>query len=201
MSYAALLEELDELQKAMPTPDLPDEEEDEDEDDKKQHDEPDADNDGGLIDDDEDNEPMTKSFRFELDSGESIEAIDATELIKSLHADIYRLRSNQAQDESAVEQGIAGLLKVVKSQGQLLKSLQAQVAKLGNSGNGRKSVLFADNEMLKAQAPELTSEQLMLKAQTAYDAGRITGKELSTLDVLMRYGETPDADLVRRILV
>lgn len=190
MSYEALLDELETLQKALPGPGPMDDDEDEDEEDEG-HAEPDA-----------DNRPLAKSFRFELDDGSAVEAVDATDLLKSLHDDLAGLRASRTSEAQAVETGFKGLLTLVKGQGALLKSLQAQVAKLADSGRGRKSLTGGEADLAKAQAatPELTGPLLLAKAHTAFEAQRISGKELSTLDVLLRHGETPDADLVRRIL-
>ena len=202
MSYEALLDELETLQKALPGPGpADDDDEDEDEEDEG-HAEPDADNRGGPSDGDADNRPLAKSFRFELDDGSAVEAVDATDLLKSLHDDLAGLRASRTSEAQAVETGLKGLLTLVKGQGALLKSLQAQVAKLADSGRGRKSLTGGEADLAKAQAatPELTGPLLMAKAHTAFEAQRISGKELSTLDVLLRHGETPDADLVRRIL-
>lgn len=203
MSYEALLDELETLQKALPGPG-PDEDDEDDEEDEG-HAEPDGDEDqSGPGDGDGDEKPMTKSFRFELDDGSEVEAVDATDLLKSLHDDLAGLRASRDSETQAVETGLRGLLTLVKGQGALLKSLQAQVAKLADSGRGRKSVTGGEAELAKAQAqaaaPELTGPLLLAKAHTAFEARRISGKELSTLDVLLRHGETPDADLVRRIL-
>lgn len=201
MSYEALLDELETLQKALPGPGPMDDDEDEDEEDEG-HAEPDADNRGGPSDGDADNRPLAKSFRFELDDGSAVEAVDATDLLKSLHDDLAGLRASRTSEAQAVETGLKGLLTLVKGQGALLKSLQAQVAKLADSGRGRKSLTGGEADLAKAQAatPELTGPLLLAKAHTAFEAQRISGKELSTLDVLLRHGETPDADLVRRIL-
>ena len=201
MSYEALLDELETLQKALPGPGPMDDDEDEDEEDEG-HAEPDADNRGGPSDGDADNRPLAKSFRFELDDGSAVEAVDATDLLKSLHDDLAGLRASRTSEAQAVETGLKGLLTLVKGQGSLLKSLQAQVAKLADSGRGRKSLTGGEADLAKAQAatPELTGPLLLAKAHTAFEAQRISGKELSTLDVLLRHGETPDADLVRRIL-
>jgi hypothetical protein len=201
MSYEALLDELETLQKALPGPGPMDDDEDEDEEDEG-HAEPDADNRGGPSDGDADNRPLAKSFRFELDDGSAVEAVDATDLLKSLHDDLAGLRASRTSEAQAVETGFKGLLTLVKGQGALLKSLQAQVAKLADSGRGRKSLTGGEADLAKAQAatPELTGPLLLAKAHTAFEAQRISGKELSTLDVLLRHGETPDADLVRRIL-
>lgn len=204
MSYEALLDELETLQKALPGPGPMDDDEDEDEaeDEEEGYAEPDADNRGGPSDGDADNRPLAKSFRFELDDGSAVEAVDATDLLKSLHDDLAGLRASRTSEAQAVETGLKGLLTLVKGQGALLKSLQAQVAKLADSGRGRKSLTGGEADLAKAQAatPELPGPLLLAKAHTAFEAKRISGKELSTLDVLLRHGETPDADLVRRIL-
>lgn len=209
MSYEALLEELETLQKSMDQGDSDDEKiaaaaaaGDDDEDDE--HDEPDGDEGmGGEGDGDGDEGPMAKSFSFQLDTGEVVEAIDGTELVKSLQNEVALLRSERETAASQSEKVFQAVLGQLKSQGQLIKSLSAQVEKLSSEGRGRKSIAAPNAAMAKsmgADAGGLTPDRLLAKANAAFDAGRISGKELTVIDVSLRHGAALDDGLMARVL-
>lgn len=209
MSYEALLEELETLQKSMDQGDSDDEKiaaaaaaGDEDEDDE--HDEPDGDEGmGGEGDGDGDEGPMAKSFSFQLDTGEVVEAVDGTELVKSLQNEVALLKSERETAASQSEKVFQAVLGQLKSQGQLIKSLSAQVEKLSSEGRGRKSIAAPNAAMAKsmgADAGGLTPDRLLAKANAAFDAGRISGKELTVIDVSLRHGAALDDGLMARVL-
>lgn len=209
MSYEALLEELETLQKSMDQGDSDDEKiaaaaaaGDDDEDDE--HDEPDGDEGmGGEGDGDGDEGPMAKSFSFQLDTGEVVEAIDGTELVKSLQNEVALLKSERETAASQSEKVFQAVLGQLKSQGQLIKSLSAQVEKLSSEGRGRKSIAAPNAAMAKsmgADAGGLTPDRLLAKANAAFDAGRISGKELTVIDVSLRHGAALDDGLMARVL-
>lgn len=209
MSYEALLEELETLQKSMDQGDSDDEKiaaaaaaGDDDEDDE--HDEPDGDEGmGGEGDGDGDEGPMAKSFSFQLDTGEVVEAVDGTELVKSLQNEVALLKSERETAASQSEKVFQAVLGQLKSQGQLIKSLSAQVEKLSSEGRGRKSIAAPNAAMAKsmgADAGGLTPDRLLAKANAAFDAGRISGKELTVIDVSLRHGAALDDGLMARVL-
>lgn len=209
MSYEALLEELETLQKSMDQGDSDDEKiaaaaaaGDEDEDDE--HDEPDGDEGmGGEGDNDGDEGPMAKSFSFQLDTGEVVEAIDGTELVKSLQGEVALLKSEREAAITQTDKVFQAVLGQLKSQGQLIKSLSAQVEKLSTEGRGRKSIAAPNAAMAKsmgADAGGLTPDRLLAKANAAFDAGRISGKELTVIDVSLRHGAALDDGLMARVL-
>lgn len=209
MSYEALLEELETLQKSMDQGDSDDEKiaaaaaaGDDDEDDE--HDEPDGDEGmGGEGDGDGDEGPMAKSFSFQLDTGEVVEAVDGTELVKSLQNEVALLKSERETAASQSEKVFQAVLGQLKSQGQLIKSLSAQVEKLSSEGRGRKSIAAPSAAMAKsmgADAGGLTPDRLLAKANAAFDAGRISGKELTVIDVSLRHGAALDDGLMARVL-
>lgn len=209
MSYEALLEELETLQKSMDQGDSDDEKiaaaaaaGDDDEDDE--HDEPDGDEGmGGEGDGDGDEGPMAKSFSFQLDTGEVVEAVDGTELVKSLQNEVALLKSERETAASQSEKVFEAVLGQLKSQGQLIKSLSAQVEKLSSEGRGRKSIAAPNAAMAKsmgADAGGLTPDRLLAKANAAFDAGRISGKELTVIDVSLRHGAALDDGLMARVL-
>lgn len=209
MSYEALLEELETLQKSMDQGDSDDEKiaaaaaaGDDDEDDE--HDEPDGDEGmGGEGDDDGDEGPMAKSFSFQLETGEVVEAVDGTELVKSLQNEVALLKSERETAASQSEKVFQAVLGQLKNQGQLIKSLSAHVEKLSSEGRGRKSIAAPSAAMAKsmgADAGGLTPDRLLAKANAAFDAGRINGKELTVIDVSLRHGAALDDGLMARVL-
>lgn len=209
MSYEALLEELETLQKSMDQGDSDDEKiaaaaaaGDDDEDDE--HDEPDGDEGmGGEGDGDGDEGPMAKSFSFQLDTGEVVEAVDGTELVKSLQNEVALLKSERETAASQSEKVFQAVLGQLKNQGRLIKSLSAQVEKLSSEGRGRKSIAAPNAAMAKsmgADAGGLTPDRLLAKANAAFDAGRISGKELTVVDVSLRHGAALDDGLMARVL-
>lgn len=216
MSYEALLEELETLQKSMDQGDSDDEKiaaaaaaGDDDEDDE--HDEPDGDEGmGGEGDGDGDEGSMAKSFSFQLDTGEVVEAIDGTELVKSLQDEVALLKSEREATQGelgvvfdAFKAQLKKQTECIKSQGQLIKSLSAQVEKLSSEGRGRKSIAAPNAAMAKsmgADAGGLTPDRLLAKANAAFDAGRISGKELTVIDVSLRHGAALDDGLMARVL-
>ena len=207
MSYEALLEELETLQKSMDQGDSDDEKiaaaaaaDDEDDD----HDEPDGDEGiDGEGDDDGDEGPMAKSFSFQLETGEVVEAVDGTELVKSLQNEVALLKSERETAASQTEKVFQAVLGQLKNQGQLIKSLSAHVEKLSSEGRGRKSIAAPSAAMAKsmgADAGGLTPDRLLAKANAAFDAGRISGKELTVIDVSLRHGAALDDGLMARVL-
>ena len=207
MSYEALLEELETLQKSMDQDDSDDEKiaaaaaaDDEDDD----HDEPDGDEGiDGEGDDDGDEGPMAKSFSFQLETGEVVEAVDGTELVKSLQNEVALLKSERETAASQSEKVFQAVLGQLKSQGELIKSLSAQVEKMSSEGRGRKSIAAPSAAMAKsmgADAGGLTPDRLLAKANAAFDAGRISGKELTVIDVSLRHGAALDDGLMARVL-
>ena len=207
MSYKALLEELETLQKSMDQGDSDDEKiaaaaaaDDEDDD----HDEPDGDEGiDGEGDDDGDEGPMAKSFSFQLETGEVVEAVDGTELVKSLQNEVALLKSERETAASQTEKVFQAVLGQLKNQGQLIKSLSAQVEKLSSEGRGRKSIAAPNAAMAKSMGTDsggLTPDRLLAKANAAFDAGRISGKELTVIDVSLRHGAALDDGLMARVL-
>jgi hypothetical protein len=207
MSYEALLEELETLQKSMDQGDSDDEKiaaaaaaDDEDD----EHEEPDGDEGvDGEGDDDGDEGPMAKSFSFQLETGEVVEAVDGTELVKSLQNEVALLKSERETAASQSEKVFQAVLGQLKNQGRLIKSLSAQVEKLSSEGRGRKSIAAPNAAMAKsmgADAGGLTPDRLLAKANAAFDAGRISGKELTVIDVSLRHGAALDDGLMARVL-
>jgi hypothetical protein len=154
--------------------------------------------------DDEDGEQMTKSMV--LDSGDEVLLVDADAMLKSLDA----LAVKADKHEEIFVKSLGQTLALVKSQGLMIKSLSDQVAKLGGQGAGRKTVLSvnekqqvtADGLLAKSQPDGLTPQGFLLKSNAAHDAGKITGRELATIDVALRSNQLGvlDESLINRVL-
>jgi hypothetical protein len=69
---------------------------------------------------------------------------------------------------------------------------------LANQGAGRKSVTMPNQSMSKAMGP-VNTETFMMKANAAFNSGKISGKDLTVCDVSLRHGEAIDAGLLNRI--
>lgn len=217
--YEKLLEELETMAKAMPGDDGAD-------DDKIQAAaaaaNPDADGDGendvtgdnlntegseGLGDegegegDGDDKETMGKSFALKLDDGTELEAIDGTELVKSLMA---RVESN----EGTVMKALGTAVDLLGKQGNMIKSLQDEVKKLAGEGRGRKTVVSVSEKpvagatMAKSQgaADGLSANEFMAKALAAQASGRLTGLDVARAESALNKGLPVPQDVVNRVI-
>jgi hypothetical protein len=186
--YDELLTELETLAKAMPEADENLEEE------GKAHAEPDADDEGGPSDGDEDNEdkPMAKSMSVTLPDGTEAEAVDGMELIKSLQTQF------QSQMDVMTE-GSGKVLKVMsvhlKEQAELIKSLKSDIDSLRSEGRGRKTVVTmagADPEPM-AKSMAVTPSEVLSKCLDAQKAGKLTALDVSMAEGYLNRGmQIPD---------
>ena len=215
--YEKLLEELETMAKAMPGDDAAD-------DDKiaaaAAEANPDADGDGkndvtgdglnpegseGLGDegegDGDDEETMGKSFALKLEDGTELEAIDGTELVKSLMA---RVESN----EGTVMKALGTAVDLLGKQGNMIKSLQDEVKKLAGEGRGRKTVVSVSEKpvagatMAKSQgaADGLSANEFMAKALAAQASGRLTGLDVARAESALNKGLPVPQDVVNRVI-
>lgn len=214
--YEKLLEELETMAKAMPGDDAAD--------DEKiaaaaAEGNPDADGDGendvtsddlnpeGLGDegegegDGDDEETMGKSFALKLEDGTELEAIDGTELVKSLMA---RVESN----EGTVMKALGTAVDLLGKQGNMIKSLQDEVKKLAGEGRGRKTVVSVSEKpvagatMAKSQgaADGLSANEFMAKALAAQASGRLTGLDVARAESALNKGLPVPQDVVNRVI-
>lgn len=214
--YEKLLEELETMAKAMPGDDAAD-------DDKiaaaAAEANPDADGDGkndvtgdglnpeGLGDegegegDGDDEETMGKSFALKLEDGTELEAIDGTELVKSLMA---RVESN----EGTVMKALGTAVDLLGKQGNMIKSLQDEVKNLAGEGRGRKTVVSVSEKpvagatMAKSQgaADGLSANEFMAKALAAQASGRLTGLDVARAESALNKGLPVPQDVVNRVI-
>lgn len=158
---------------------------------------------GDEEDEDEEKEgegkPMAKSITV---GDEQVELVDADEMIKSLHDLTSRVTGNEA----ALTKGLQSALGMIKGQGEMIKSLHEQVNKLAGQGTGRKAVLSIHEKpavgadvMAKSQQQGMTAGEFMAKSQAAFAAGKISGKDLTVIDVSIRQNEPIDQGLIAKV--
>lgn len=150
----------------------------------------------------EGDEPLTKSFRFSTDDGEEVEAVDATDLLKSL---VERVESN----ETDMGKAVGMLTDLVKSQVAELGALRSEVSRLGSVGRGRKAVVtIADKpgagdlaKSLPGEGEEgITANDFMAKAMDACTAGKITGLEVARCESYLNRGLDVPANIKTKVL-
>jgi hypothetical protein len=145
--------------------------------------------------------PFAKSFVGKTEDGEDFEAIDGTELIKSLNNRIDVLQTNADNEKVDLSKSMDVLVGIIKRQGTLIKSLQESYVALANSGGGRKSVTSPSAGLLqKSLYGQVSNEEFMLKANAAFECGRITGKDLTVCDVSLRNNFEIDSAIKTKIL-
>ena len=161
------------------------------------HEEPDGDE-----DEDEDkegdgdgDEPMGKSFTAVID-GKEVEAVDGTALVKSLMAKVDG-------NETVMAKALSTTVDMLKSLRDEVQFLKSEVARVGGQGAGRKSTLNIHEKPAPAGSnpqPQVTAGEIMAKANSAAEAGRITWREVASIDASIRMGQTPDSGLLSRIV-
>jgi len=149
--------------------------------------------------DGEEGEGMAKSLTNE--DGEVV--IDATEMLKSMQADIAEHGDVLAKALPQVLVLVQGQSKMLQQQGDLIKSLQTRVAELAGQGRGRQSVITVSEKpaetLVKSEPNGLTPQEFMLKANNAFEKGAITGLQLTALDVALREGKPVDQAILAKV--
>lgn len=151
----------------------------------------------------EDEEDLTKS----LDSvnaaaaAAGVAVIDGEEFAKSIDS----LGGRMSAAEDVLAKAMDSALGMIRTQGEMIKSLNDKVTALSGEGRGRKTVVTVTErqpagEPLAKSNPGYTVGEVMAKATAAWDAKKITGQELTTLDVALRSGTPPSEAILAKIV-
>lgn len=153
--------------------------------------------------DEDEDEVLGKSFQAVGIDGRSVKAYDATDLIKSLDARIQDVKSTVDADNQHLSKSLTLVADMLKAQSEQIDVLQKALVNMGKLGAGRKAVLTVTEKpepaMMKSAPSAMNTETFMMKANAAYNAGRITGKDLTVCDVSLRHNEAIDAGLINKI--
>lgn len=161
---------------------------------------------GSDEDEDEDDEEcegkgeMTKSFTAIID-GEEHDCVDGTVLVKSLQADISRIDGERATENEHLSKSLLVVTDLLKEQGDMIKSLQDQIAKLSDSGRGRKSTVAVDSDMAKSLAKQETpkAEDILAKCEQAMRAGKISAMDVSMAEASVNRGMQVPAHIMANL--
>lgn len=163
-------------------------------------DEGDADDAGGVAagDNDGDEPAFGKSFEFTTEDGQTVEAVDGTELVKSLMTRID-------EQETSVTQALGIAVDLIKSQGAAISTLQSEVKRLAGEGRGRKATVSISEkpvvgEMAKSEPAGMSGEEFMNKALAAQAAGKISALDVSIAEGSLLKSLPVRADIVQRVL-
>lgn len=143
--------------------------------------------------------PLGKSFSFTLEDGTQVDAIDGSELVKSL---IERVDGTEATLAKALGQTVA----LVKSQQDAIVDLRAQVALLAGSGRGRKAVLSVAEKpeqaapLAKSEPSAMSREEFFMKADAAVAAGRLSHSDVMHCETLLNRGMPVPAQILNRVV-
>lgn len=141
-------------------------------------------------------EPLGKSMTAVVD-GVEVEAVDATDLIKSL---IGRLENQ----EGVLAKALATTVSTIQTQGEMIKSLSARLDKLAGQGRGRKAVLSVvekpnPGESTMAKSEQVQPGEIMAKALSAQGAGKLTAGDVARCEIAFQSGVPFPADVLAKI--
>lgn len=159
-----------------------------------------------------------KAMQVTLPDGTVTEAYDGSEAIAGIHARIDALteqvNARAAGDDMLkalsgtrdVLKGMQDLISkqsaTIASQGEMLKSMQADIGSLRNSGAGRKATLSVHDKPTAATqaAPSgPTNDEIMSKALSAQAAGKITARDVAVLESYFGRGMPAPANILAAI--
>jgi hypothetical protein len=148
--------------------------------------------------DDKDDEPMGKSFDLTLEDGTQVQAFDATEMLKALGA-------RQDGVETALTKALEITVGTIKTQGDMIKSLQADVTRLANAGRGRKTaVTLVDKvdpaSLAKSEPTGMAPEEFMAKALSLQEQGKLSGLDVSRAESYLNRGLEIPADIRTKVM-
>lgn len=136
---------------------------------------------------------VTKSFKLKLEDGTEVDALDGTELIKSL---TLRVEKTETGFVSAMTQ----VLDIVKSQA-------AQIKKLSDSGKGRKAVVSVAEkpaagaeDLNKSDKDGISPTEFLAKSMTAFTAGKISGHDVRRAETAINQGKPVPAEIIRAVM-
>jgi hypothetical protein len=143
---------------------------------------------------------MAKSFTAVID-GEEHDCIDGTVLVKSLQADVARIDGERAAENDHLSKSLTLVTDLLKEQGEMIKSLQDQVAKMADSGRGRKSTVAVDAEMAKSLTKQETpkAEDVLAKCAQAMMAGKISAMDVSVAEAAVNRGMQVPAHILANL--
>lgn len=152
-----------------------------------------------------------KSFEVVLPDGSKVQALDGTELVKALHAELVTTRgqlsdvsTTLAKAMQAMAKGFAPMRTALEEQGELIKSLRTEVATLRGSGTGRRAVLNVHEKQDTGGGGNNGGDQVdgravLAKAIPMIGTKGITAHDCTLGEARLNNGLQLDPDFVARV--
>lgn len=144
---------------------------------------------------------LTKSLNPEDD----VVVVEVDDLIKSMGDLSQRFDEN----EGLMAKALGDTLNLVKTQGEMIKSLNDRVATLANQGSGRKALLVATEraqpgEHLAKSLPQqeqatIQPQEILAKCLTAQKAGKLTGNDVARAESQLNHGLQVDPAILAQL--
>ena len=142
---------------------------------------------------------LAKSFSFTLEDGSLVDAVDGTELIKSL-------TERFDADKGTMLKALGMTVDMLKSQAAQIETLGNRITKLSGEGRGRKSAVSIAEKvspgtpLQKSQPTGLSHTEFFAKADAAQKAGRISAAEIGIAETYLNKGQAVPAHIITRVL-
>lgn len=144
-------------------------------------------------------EPFGKSFPVTLEDGRVEEAFDATEMLKSMSTRLEAAEAASTQYGTDLDVAREDLTKsltvtsqlfdIVKAQDGLIKSLRADVARIGAQPTGRRTaVTIAERSPAVVVNDKPSNEQVMAKAMSLVGGGGLSSSDIATVEMSLQRG-------------
>jgi hypothetical protein len=148
---------------------------------------------------------LGKSFALKLENGDELEAVDGTELVKSLITRLDTQESTVAERNETLQKALGVTVDLIKGLSAEVGTLRTQFAAFGSGGAGRKTTVSISEKpstgtMQKSEPDGMSAHAFLAKAEEAMNSGRITGMDLSLAETSVNRGVPVRDDIVRRVL-
>ena len=160
-----------------------------------------------LGDEDEDegaDAALGKSFSLKLENGEDLEAVDGTELVKSLISRLDDADTTLMERDEALQKALRVSIDMIKGQADDIADLKKQIKAIGSTGVGRKAtVTIAEKPevgVLQKAEEGMSGLEFLAKAEGAMMSGKITGHELALAESALNRGAQVRPDIVSRVV-
>ncbi len=168
-----------------------------------------------LRGDDDDDDLMGKALSVTLETGEKLEAIDGTKLVKSLMAQMETSENDMAKamglaigNIQKVADKLNTQAKTIVEQGALIKSLQETMKQIGDKPGGRRTVVSvhekrSGDELHKSEdlgEDGMARGEFLAKALTAQKEGRLTGLDISKAESCLNSGLEVPEHIVKKVI-
>lgn len=152
--------------------------------------------------DGDDDGELVKSMKLIDENGEPVEAFDGAEILKAMMNENKELAGKQGLFAEQSKSAMTATMKAVLAQGKMLKSMKASIDAMSNLGRGRKSTIDlhepGGDKPDGDEAQTISRQDLLQKAASARNAGRMTGIEVIRIEGYLNANSKVPDELLRK---